>query len=143
MPIDEGFLISQLVVLRTSELQLRWERIKFYMTIHSALLTYVITQLQPGTYPHMSLCFAGIVLSIAWAYTIKRTRDYILYWISCMEALEEKFPFPIPVFRGIAYMDLRGGISTHVALFFIVRYVVWFGWFILLMHSLLNYLAGG
>ena len=140
MAISPEKTFEGLTKTREHELTLRWVRISIFIGIHSALASYVFTQLKVGTLPYMLISVLGILLGFFWAFVLQRTRQYADYWIGRLEALEKIEPHIIPIFRGDDYDALRGGIRTNFFLYNVAVYGIAVGWFVATLISLIVFL---
>ena len=118
MTDDERAMYSATVALRNNEVTLRWTRTQVFFLIHSAALSFVVSQLKRGELSHIGACVTGIFLAVLWFMLTKRVRHWIDYWDDRLNKLESKTspPQKIRIFGGRSHTKVTKGFTAHAIL---------------------------
>jgi len=111
---EQRAMYTAAISLRNTEVTLRWTRTQLFFLIHSAGLSFVVTQFKEGSAVRFGSCLLGLVLVYLWWRLTMRIQHWVIYWNSKLAALERLEPIQeIRIFGGREYIHATGGIGTH------------------------------
>lgn len=88
---NERAMYTGAAMAQRTEVALQWQRNGFFLLINLALVTVLGGFLQRGDVPAfipIAMAIAGTATGFLWWLANSHTNDWILYWESCLRAIE-------------------------------------------------------
>lgn len=115
MTADQRVLYDNAGEVRNTDVTLRWSIAGIFLTLHSVGLTFVATQVMAGRSIFLGVYVGGALLGLVWIFLNTRMQQWVSYWNSRVEILEEMADSQtVRVFGGDEFHRLLAyGASTY------------------------------
>jgi len=141
---NQRAMYTGLAMSRSAEIQMRWMRSLFFLTIHSAIISFLAsrTESQRTFGLQLFVCFLGLFIGVAWGGTIWRTNKRVRYWQSRLRVFEET-QFGIEdgdtsVFSGQEWREMEGSLFSFSNVTMGLAGLFILGWLVVFIATLVK-----